>query len=74
MGPAVQSDTGNAADREFDGQDVTLFPGREVAWRTMDGAHFAVGKGLGVELGSSLGIFVVPEADRVLCHGVSFRS
>jgi hypothetical protein len=39
-----------------------------VAGRTMDGADSAVGKGLGVEAGRSLGVLVVPDANRILCH------
>src|SRR3954453_11189791 len=37
----------------------------------MDGAGRAVGKVFGVETGSSLGVLVVPQADRVLGHFVS---
>jgi 3-demethylubiquinone-9 3-methyltransferase len=45
-----------------------------VSWQItplVDGAHRAVGKGLCVEPGGSLGVFIVPEAYRVLCHCIS---
>jgi len=38
----------------------------------VDGAHHAVGKGLGVEAGSSLGVLIVPEANRVFAICESF--
>src|SRR5438270_7374729 len=37
----------------------------------MDGAHRAVGKGFGIEAGSSLCLLVVPQANRVLGHCMS---
>jgi hypothetical protein len=37
------------------------------------GKDSTVRKGLGVEAGRSLGLLVVPEADRVLCHSVLSR-
>ena len=39
----------------------------------MDGTQCAVGEGCGVEAGSRLGVLIVPEANRVLCHCESFR-
>jgi hypothetical protein len=40
---------------------------------TVDGTHRAVGKGLGIKASSGLGIFIVPETNRVLCHCMSFH-
>src|SRR5262249_51752639 len=73
-GTAVEPETGNAGNSEFDRQHVAPLAGRVVTGRPVDGAHRAVGKGLGIEPGSSLGVLVVPEADRVLCHRPSFHS
>ena len=70
---AVEAETRDAGNCEFDRQHVALFAGWVVTGSMVDGTHRAVGKGLGVEAGSSLGVPVVPEADRVLCHCVSFR-
>src|SRR5204863_1907098 len=72
-GTAVEAETGYAGDRECDRQHVALLAGRVVTGCTVDGTHRTVGKGLGVEAGSSFGILIVPEANRVLCHYVSFR-
>src|SRR5262245_12452853 len=70
---AVQTDARDAGNREFDDQNITGLAGRVVTGCTADRAHDAVGKRLGVEAGSSLGVLVVPDADRVLCHCESFR-
>src|SRR5882762_172316 len=70
---AVEPDTRDTGNDEFDCQHVALPAGREVTGRTVDGAHRAVGKGLCVEPGSSLGVFIVPEANRVLCDRMSVR-
>src|SRR5258706_7850157 len=70
---AVEPDTRDTGNYEFDCQHVALLAGWEVTGRTVDGAHRAVGKGLCVEPGSSLGVFIVPEANRVLCHCMSVR-
>src|SRR5262245_51273882 len=59
-GTAVEADTGNASDCEFDREHVTLLAGRIVTRCTVDGTHGTVGEGLGVEAGSSLGVLVVP--------------
>ena len=53
-------------------QHITRLAGWIVPGCTVDGAHYAVGEGLGVELSSSLGIIIVPETNRVFCHCVSF--
>src|SRR5437016_9414399 len=72
-GTAVEAETRDAGNREFDRQHVALLAGWVVTGCAVDGTHRAVGKGLGVEAGSSLGVLIVPEANRVLCHYVSFR-
>src|SRR5262249_12553757 len=72
-GTTVKSETRDAGDREFDREHVTGLAGWVVTGCTVDGAHDAFGKGLGVEAGSSLGLLIVPEANRVLCHCESFR-
>src|SRR5262249_41443470 len=72
-GTAVEADTRNTGDREFDDQHITRLTGWIVTGCTVNGTHHAVGKGLGVEAGSSLGVLIVPEANGVLCHCESFR-
>src|SRR6267154_728569 len=72
-GTAVEAETRDAGDGEFDRQHVALLAGWVVTGRSVDGTHRAVGKGLGVEAGSSLSVLIVPDANRVLCHYVSFR-
>src|SRR6267143_2979718 len=67
-GTAVEAETRDAANCEFDRQHVALLAGWVVTGCTVDGTHRAVGEGLGVEAGSSLGVLIVPEADRVLYH------
>ncbi|MNI72058.1 hypothetical protein D3C73_1279780 [compost metagenome] len=67
---AIEPDTGDTADREFDGEDVTLLAVGEVARRVMHGGYFTVGKGLCVERGGLQRTAVVPDADGVLVsHG-----
>src|SRR5262249_4822076 len=70
---AVDTDARDAGNREFDDQHITCLAGWVVTRCTADGAHYAVGKGLGVEVGSSLSVLIVPEANRVLRHCESFR-
>src|SRR5205807_6011626 len=72
-GTAVEADTGDAGNLEIDCQHVSLLAGRVVAGCTVDGIHRAVGKGLCIKASSGLGIPVVPETNRVLCHCMSFR-
>src|SRR5205823_1939305 len=72
-GTAVEAETRDAGNCEFDRQHIPRLAGRVVTWCAVDGTHRAVGKGLGVDAGSSLGVLIVPEANRVLCHYVSFR-
>jgi len=69
---AVEANTRDAGDREFDNQHITRFSGRVVAGRTVGGAHRALRKGFGVEASSGLGVLIVPETDRVQCHCESF--
>jgi hypothetical protein len=59
-GTAVEAKTGDAGDREFHRQHVALLAGWIVTGCTMDGTHDTVGKGFGVEAGSSLSVLVVP--------------
>src|SRR4051812_8670968 len=73
-GTAVEPDTGDARDREFDRQHVARLAGRVVTGCAVDGADRAVGKRLGVESGSGLGVLVIPQANRVLRHRFSFRN
>src|SRR4030081_1460840 len=73
-GTAVEADTGDAGDCEFNHQHVSLLAGWVVTGCTVDATHGAVGKGFGVEAGSSLCVLIVPQANRVLGHCVSFRS
>src|ERR1700757_1669787 len=63
-GTAVEAETREAGHREFDRQHITRLAGWVVAGCAVDGAHDAVGEGFGVEAGSSLGVLVVPEANR----------
>src|SRR3954464_2564540 len=73
LGTAVEADTRDAGYLEFNDQNVPLFAGWEVARRTPDGADRTVGKGLGIKASGGLGILVVPNANCVLCHCMSFR-
>src|SRR5258708_3717030 len=72
-GTAVEAKTRDAGDCEFHRQHIALLAGGVVTGRTVDAAHGAVGKGFGVEAGSSLCVLVVPQANRVLGHCLSFR-
>src|SRR6188474_3467213 len=71
---AVAADTGDAGNLEFDHQHISLLAGWVVTGCTPDGAHCAVWKGLGIKSSSGLGILIVPDADCVLCHCMSFHS
>src|SRR5258705_2262215 len=71
-GTAVEAHTRDAGDCEFHRQHVALLAGGIVTGCTVDGAHGAVRKGFGVEAGSSLRVLVVPQANRVLGHCLSF--
>src|SRR5258705_5950841 len=73
-GTAVEAHTGDAGDCEFHRQHVALLAGWVITGCTVDGTYRAVGKGFGVKAGSSLGVLIVPQANRVLGHCVSFRS
>src|SRR5215467_13567146 len=70
---AVETDTSDAGNREFDDQHITGLAGWVVSGCMVYGAHHAVGKRRGVEAGSSLSVLIVPEANRVLRHRESFR-
>src|SRR6267154_4354042 len=73
-GTAVEPDTGDAGDCEFYRQHVALLAGWIVTGCTVGGTQSAVGKGFGVEARSSLRVLIVPQANRVLGHCLSFRS
>src|SRR6516225_7389788 len=70
-GTAIETHAGDARDCEFDHQYVARLAGWVVTGRTVHRAYRALRKGLRVEAGSSLGILVVPKADRVLGHCIS---
>src|SRR4029077_20678951 len=72
-GTAVEAYTRNAGNFEFNCQYISLLTGWVVAGCTMDSTHRAVGKSLGIKVSSRLGILIVPEANRVLYHCMSFR-
>src|SRR5262249_16827042 len=56
---AVDAETGDACDGEFDCQHVALLAGRVATGCTEDGTHRTVGKGSGVEAGGCGGVLVV---------------
>jgi hypothetical protein len=70
---AVETDTRDAGNREFDDQHITGLAGRVVTGCTVYSAHHAVGKRLGVEAGSSLSVLIVPEANRVFAIASPFN-
>src|SRR5215813_7224441 len=70
---AVETDTRDAGNREFNDQHITGLAGWVVTECTVDCAHYAVGKRLCVEAGSGLSVVIVPQANPVLCHSESFR-
>src|SRR5262249_44618308 len=70
-GAAVETNTCDAGDREFHYKYVARLARRVIARRATDSAYRAIRKGLGVEAGSSFGVLLVPEANRVLSHCVS---
>src|SRR5450756_1108692 len=70
---AVEADTRDSGNIELDCQHISLLAARVVTGCTVDGTYRAVGKGLGVKARSRLGILVVPNKNRVLCHCMSFR-
>src|SRR6187402_3633802 len=72
LGAAVEADAGHAGHLEFDDQGVSLLTRGEITGCAPDDADTAVGKGLGIEASSGLGILVVPDANRVLRHCISF--
>src|SRR5215475_9664966 len=73
-GTTIEAKAGDAGDREFHRQHVASLAGRVVTGCTMDSTHRTAGKGLGVKTGSSLGVLVVPQANRVLGHACPFAS
>src|SRR3569623_2335167 len=71
---AIEAETGNPCNFEFNGEHIALLAGWVVAGRTMNSRHRADGKGFGIKTGGRFGIFVVPETDRVLRHCMSSAS
>src|SRR5262245_42684926 len=71
-GTAIEAETRYAQDREFDRQLVALFSAWIVARGLVHGADRAVGKGCSIKAGSSLSVFVVPQANCVLGHCLAF--
>src|SRR5262249_55856438 len=71
---AVEADTGDASNFKLDRQHISLLARWIVTGCTVDGTHCAVGKGFNIKSSSGLGILIVPEANCVLCHCMSFRS
>src|SRR5215510_1347224 len=65
---AIEADTGDASNFELDRQHISLLTRWIVTGCTVDGAHGAVGKSFGIKSSSGLGIFMVPEANCVLCR------
>jgi hypothetical protein len=72
--PSVETEAANASDRKFDHQNVSLLSGWIVTGCAVDGTNCAIGKGLAIEASSGLGILIVPDANRVLRHCMSFLS
>jgi hypothetical protein len=72
-GTAVEADARDTGNLEFDCEHISLLAGWVVTWCTVDATYSTIGKGLGVKASSGLGIPIVPETNRVLCHRMSFR-
>src|SRR5262249_35475157 len=72
-GTAVKTDTRDTGNCEFDCKHISLLARWVITGCAEDGTHSAVGKSLGIKASSGLGILIVPEANRVLCHCMSFR-
>ena len=67
--PAIDANTGHAADREPDRQEIArLAAAWKIGRRALHRANRAVWKGAGVEAGSLFCVMVVPQTDRILCH------
>src|SRR6185312_14757794 len=71
---AVEADAGDAGNFDLDYQHISLLAGWRVTGCTVDGTHRAPREGFGIKSSSGLGILVVPDANRVLCHCMSFCS
>src|SRR5580765_1375149 len=63
---AVEAQTGNAQNGELHSQHIALLAARVVTRRLVNGGHFTVRKGGGVEARRLMRVLVEPEADRVL--------
>jgi hypothetical protein len=65
-GPPLMPMTGNAHDGELHRQLIARLAARKVDGRLVNGGHFGIRKGGGVETRGFMGVAVVPETDRVL--------
>jgi hypothetical protein len=59
-GTAVEADTRDTGNIEFDYKHISLFTGWVVTRCTVDGTHSAVRKGLGIKASGGLSIPIVP--------------
>jgi hypothetical protein len=59
-GTAVEADTRDAGNREFDQKHISLLTGWVVTRGTVDGSDSAVRKGLGIKPSGGLSIPIVP--------------
>src|SRR4029453_18515497 len=63
---AVETETRNAQNGELHRQHIALLAARVVTGRLVNGGHFTIRKGGGVEARRLMSVLVEPEADRVL--------
>src|SRR5207244_10651953 len=70
-GSAVETETRNPQNRELHHQFIALLAARVVAGRLVNGGHFGIRKGGGVEACRLMRVLVEPEADRVLWFHVA---
>jgi hypothetical protein len=68
-GSAVETNAGYARNSKFNHQHIAFFTGGIVTGRCIYFADRTIGKDTGIKAGRSLGIFIVPDANRVLFHG-----
>jgi len=62
---AVETETGNAQNRELHRQHIALLAARVVARRFVNSGHFAIWKGRSVEARRIMCVLVEPEANRI---------
>ena len=68
---AIEADTGDARNGEFDNQGIARFAIRIVGRCGNYGANTAVREGFGIEAGGFFCVVVIPHTDRVLGHLVN---